>query len=266
MNLKKLTLAAASVGLLTSVAVTAPASATPLTVSPTACVLTIPKTSEITRAKYETRINLFQSDLNCPEEANPFLTSDISFIGSSDNGSAGWVLKDSKYYGRFVTANMYYESSAGPEYGAKRIVFSIYDVGDFKAVDKNELGFIKAKGPDELLGTEDDVLYPLTFSNGILQKFKSDVSVKTKSTNGSIKVSVKVDRNLVEPNDYLTPKYILKGDKVKVYRDGKFIKSVKLGTNGKATFYVADKSGSNKYSVVLPSSFTNFEGKATFVK
>lgn len=267
MNLKKLTLAAASVGLLTSVAVTAPASATPLTVSPTSCVLTIPSKSVITRETFETRITLTQSDLNCPAEANPFLTTEINFVGATNYGYATWALRDnSTYYGRTITANFYGESIAGPEYGTKRIVFSVYDVGNFTAMDKGDLGFIQAKGPDETLNTDDDILYPMTFSNGIVQKFQSDVSVKTKKIGGNIKVSVKVDRNLYEPNDFLTPKYIQTGDKVKVYRDGKFIKSVKVGTNGKATFYVADKVGSNKYSVVLPENKINFEGKATFVK
>ena len=89
--------------------------------------------------------------------------------------------------------------------------------------------------------------------------------VKTKKKGNKIKLTVTVDRNLTDIlgiNDI----YASNSDAVTVYRDGKAIKTIKTGADGKVSFTITDKKGKNNYSVVLPSTAGNFEGSAVFVR
>lgn len=246
------------------------------TISTTACVLNIPAKGEIKRSDnigiyyyYGQFLTLKETDLTCPDVANPFKTTNISYTNSSggDNGSY-WALtldsvEDRRYGGG--SASFIAESTLGKEYGEKRIEFYV-GVGTFKNVSKMYQSFVRTPGIDATLGNDDDVLYPMTFSNGIVNKYRSDVAVKSKRSGSNLIVSVKVDRNLTDPLDEVTPIYANKSDKVTLYRDGKALKTVKVGSNGKATFTIKDKKGDNNYSVVLPSNVINHEGSATFVK
>lgn len=262
MLLKKTTFAALAAGLISSVGLVSPANA--ITVSSTNCVLTIPTKNVLARGDYGKTFTLTEKDLTCPDEANPFKT-DVSF-GSSQayfESSLGWKMISSdgggNAYAEFIPASI-----AGAEYGSKRITFSA-TVGDFENVGKEDQSFIRTAGPDAVIDSDDDVLVPLTFSNGFSQKYRSDVSVKTKKKGNKIKLTVTVDRNLTDflgINDI----YASNSDAVTVYRDGKAVKTIKTGTDGKVSFTITDKKGKNNYSVVLPSTVANFEGSAVFVR
>ena len=251
-------------------------SANATTISTTECVLTIPAKSEVTRGEssslyyyYGKFMTFKETDLTCPEVANPFKTTDIAYTNSyAGDGAASWNLSLDSTDDRRIgggNASFVAESALGKEYGEKRIEFYV-GIGTFKNVSKLNQTFIRTPGADATLNTDDDVLYPMTFSNGIVNKYKSDVSVKTKRSGSNLTIKVSVDRNLTDPLDNVTPVYANKSDKVTVYRDGKAIKTVKVGSDGKATFTVKDKKGKNNYSVVLPANILNHEGSATFVK
>lgn len=273
MNTKKKIIVSSLSALLVPIAMSTPANA--LTISTTECVLTIPAKAEIVRNEnptvnyyYGQYLTLKESDLTCPDVANPFKTANISYTNSGGGSYSSWVLTlDTLDGGRYGggSASFIAESVLGKEYGEKRIEFYV-GVGAFKNVRKTEQGFIRTPGADTTLNTDDDVLYPMTFSNGIVNKYRSDVSVKTKKSGSNLKVSVTVDRNLNDPLDNVTPVFANRSDKVTLYRDGKAIKTVKVGSNGKATFTVIDKKGKNNYSIVLPSNALSHEGSASFVK
>ena len=255
MLLKKTTFAALAAGLISSVGLVSPANA--ITVSSTNCVLTIPTKNVLARGDYGKTFTLTEKDLTCPDEANPFKTDQTYFIGY------GWEMITSDGGGN-ANAVFIPASIAGAEYGSKRITFSA-TVGDFENVGKEDQSFIRTAGPDAVIDTDDDVLVPLTFSNGFSQKYRSDVSVKTKKKGNKIKLTVTVDRNLTDIlgiNDI----YASNSDAVTVYRDGKAIKTIKTGADGKVSFTITDKKGKNNYSVVLPSTAGNFEGSAVFVR
>lgn len=270
---KKLALASIS-ALIMPIAMISSANAT--TVSTTPCVLKVPAKNEIVRELgiyySPTKTYTFsESDLTCPDVANPFKTTNISYLDATGSTYSGWQMTNSNknrggYYsysfGNFVPA-----STFGSEYGVKRIEFTV-GIGSFRNPDKSEQNFVRTAGVDNDLGNDDDVFYPMTFSNEIVSKFRSDVKVKTKKLGTNLQLSVTVDRNLYKSDldgDW-APKYASKTDKIKVYRDGKVIKTVAVGTSGKVTFTVPDKSGNNKYLVVLPATYDNHEGSAAFVK
>jgi hypothetical protein len=255
MLLKKTTLAALAAGLISSVGLVSPANA--ITVSSTNCVLTIPTKSVLVRGDYYKTLTLTENDITCADEANPF-KSEVVYV----NGP-GWQLKNNNLYA-YASVSFKPANIAGAEYGSKR--FTLYaTVGDFENVSKEDQDFIRTAGPDAEINTDDDVLVPLTFSNGFSQKYRSDVSVKTKKKGNKIRVTVTVDRNRTNENT-LDDIYASNTDAVTVYRDGKAIRTIKTGVDGKVSFTIADKKGKNNYSVVLPGTPYNFEGSAVFVR
>jgi hypothetical protein len=253
MLLKKATFAALAAGLISSVGLVSPANA--ITVSSTNCVLTIPTKSVLVRGEYSKNLTITENDITCPDEANPFKT-EVSYVDF-----VGWQLTSKEGYANVVFKPA---SIAGAEYGSKRFVVSA-TLGDFENVDKEKQDFIRTAGPDAVIDTDDDVLVPLTFSNGFSQKYRSDISVKTKKKGSKIKVTVTVDRNLTDIGG-INDVYASNSDAVTIYRDGKAIRTVKTGTDGKVSFTITDKKGKNNYSVVLPSTRVNFEGSATFIR
>lgn len=274
MNTNKKIALASFAALILPIAMSAPANA--ITIATTPCVLNIPAKTEVVRGDLTGLYNFYgqfrtlkETDLTCPDVANPFKTTDISYTNSNGGvGGSYWSLTldglDDRQYGG-GNASFIAESTLGKEYGEKRIEFYV-GIGTFKNVSKMFQSFIRTPGADATLNTDDDVLYPMTFSNGIVNKYRSDVSVKAKRSGTNLKVTVTVDRNLTDILDDVTPVYANKSDKVTLYRDGKAIKTVKVGSNGKATFTVKDKKGANNYSVILPANVINHEGSATFVK
>ena len=272
---RKLALASIS-ALIMPIAMISPANA--ITISTTPCVLNIPAKNEIVRQTgvyyyYTKRYTFYESDLTCPDVANPFKTTDISYFNGRGSSSGYWEMSNvddlTGGFGYYSGASASFQSASilGAEYGVKRIEFyaGIGSLVNAKTADQN---FIRTPGPDATPDTDDDVLYPMTFSNGIVNKYRTSVKVKTKKLGTNLQLSVTVDRNLYKSDadgDW-TPKYANKTDKIKVYRDGKVIKTVAVGTSGKVTFTVPDKSGNNKYLVVLPSTHDNHEGSAAFVK
>ena len=269
MKFKRISILAAVGAIAAPLAFVGPAQA--ITISPTACVLTLPAKIVLDRSMniYLTSLTLTSDSLtNCPDAANPLKTSLLEV-----DGYYNWVLEESTRPGLVATrADIFQtDSEFGSTYGTKRLEYNYLSLGTYVPASPKNTKFIRSFGLDGVKddnnnGGTDDIYYPMTVSNGIEVKFRSDVSVKTKKKNGIITVSVMADRNLDDPFEIDVPKYINKGDKVSVYRDGKLVKKVKLGTNGKANFTIKDKKGANNYSVVLPALSSNFEGSATFVK
>jgi len=251
-------------------------SAHAITISTTPCVLNIPAKNELVRQSTpyynnEKLFTFFENDLTCPDAANPFKTTDISYFDARGNSYQQWYMMRSDYMDRYywgqVSGSFIPASVLGTEYGVNRIEFYAY-IGSYVNPDKANQNFIRTAGVDTILNNDDDVLYPMTFSNAFTNKYRSDVSVKTKKSGDNLKVSVSVDRNLYksDANGDFSPKYAHKTDRVKLYRDGKVIGIAKVDTNGKATFTIKDKKGNNRYSVVLPSTYENHGGSATFVR
>jgi hypothetical protein len=270
---KKLALAGIS-ALITPIALMSPAHA--LTISTTPCVLNIPAKNELVREAGAYYVNsktftFHEADLTCPDVANPFKTTNISYLEARGGNYASWTLwpenTNINYYYGAASGNYQSESVLGAEYGVKRIDFYV-SLGSFVNVGKTQQNFVRTPGPDAILDNDDDVLYPMTLSNGIVNKFRTSVKVKTKKLGTNLQLAVTVDRNLYKSdlNSDWSPKYANKSDKAKVYRDGKLIKTVAVGISGKVTFTVPDKSGNNRYLVVLPSTNDNHEGSAAFVK
>jgi len=269
---KKLALTCIS-ALITPIALMSPAHA--VTISTTPCVLNIPAKNELVREAGNYYVNskqftFLESDLTCPDVANPFKTTNISYLEARGGNYASWSLvSDSKNFNYYAGASGNYQSESilGAEYGVKHIDFYV-GIGSFVNVGKTQQNFVRTPGPDAILDNDDDVLYPMTLSNGIVNKFRTSVKVKTKKLGTNLQLAVTVDRNLYKSdlNGDWSPKYANKSDKVKVYRDGKLIKAVAVGITGKVTFIVPDKAGKNHYLVVLPSTSDNHEGSAAFVK
>jgi len=273
MKMKKKVALAGISALIAPIALMSPAHA--LTISTTSCVLNIPAKNEIVRQTgvYYSNSKSFtfhETDLTCPDEANPFKTTNISYLDARGGSYGSWTLSnENANTGAYGWGSGIYQSESvlGAEYGVKRIDFNV-SVGSYVNVAKNEQNFIRTPGPDAILDNSDDVLYPMILSNGIVNKYRSSVKVKTKKLGKNLQLSVTVDRNLYKSDldsDW-SPKYANKTDKIKVYRDGKLIKTVAVGITGKVTFTVPDKSGNNRYSVLLPSTPDNHEGSAAFIK
>jgi len=270
---KKLALASIS-ALIMPFAMMSSANAT--TVSTTPCVLNVPAKNEIVRQAgvyyyYNTIFKFYEADLTCPDAANPFKTTNISYLDARGSTYVQWQMtsENSTSGGYWGYGSGYFvpASTFGSDYGVKRIEFNV-GIGSFRTPDKADQNFIRTAGVDSELGNDDDVFYPMTFSNGLVNKYRTSVKVKTKKSGTNLQLSVTVDRNLYKSdlNSDWSPKYTNKSDKVKVYRDGKLIKTVAVGITGKVNFTVPDKSGNNRYLVVLPSTNDNHEGSAAFVK
>ncbi len=251
-------------------------SANATTVSATPCVLNIPAKNEIVRQAgvyyyYNKIFTFYEADLTCPDAANPFKTTNISYLDARGGTYAQWQMVSESsvsggYWG-YSSGNFVPASTFGTDYGVKRIEFNL-GIGSFKTPNKADQNFIRTAGADAIIDNDDDVFYPMTFSNGIVNKYRTSVKVKTKKSGTNLQLSVTVDRNLYKSDldgDW-SPKYANKTDKIKVYRDGKVIKTVAVGITGKVTFTVPDKNGNNKYLVVLPATNDNHEGSAAFVK
>jgi hypothetical protein len=225
---KKLALSSIS-ALIMPIAMSGQANAT--TISTTSCVLNIPAKTELVRNEssaygyYNSKFfTLYEKDLTCPDIANPFKTTDISYTSSAGGSYGSWELELATFDGRRFgggSASFINESPLGKEYGEKRIEFSLGN-GSFKNVNKLYQSFIRTPGIDAILNNDDDVLYPMTFSNGIVNKYRSDVSVKAKKSGSNLKVTVIVDSfdglSVSIQSDFVTLVCIHRSDKVEKVR------------------------------------------------
>ena len=93
MNTNKKIALASFAALILPIAMSAPANA--ITISTTPCVLNIPAKSEVVRGDltglysyYGQFSTLKETDLTCPDVANPFKTTDISYTNSNGGGGS----------------------------------------------------------------------------------------------------------------------------------------------------------------------------------